>query len=934
MASAANMTKFSISDRMHTDIRENWGPLVEYCRRKNRSNYSLIFLVSALSFGNPSHDEGGDKLIKALISFAIFPELQSLQLPQWPSYLRFRPDSTPNPDGIAKLIIPFKSPLPKADGEELGMLLGAKQRRRMRADREVHDMRSEDDCRYLAKVIAAQWPCPEPDVSKLARIDLLVDVDGALGAIRPEWLRLYQNWELHSHLKQLQHILNERRSNFEYKPRSVKFEDPAMITSHPRSFIPSLRNDLMVGPFGKGTTSSMAKYALLPSWTPLASIPHDGREALIHRKSRVAAVSNARQQTSGVDVRGPVEELRGIVQDLAKSRSSVRQIYAQSLLQSLQALEKFTAPQQLPKSFLFTRDSSASQLEIQRIFGYLKASLEKSCRSISPRQVAWLQLGGLWPAITTVTLLEQLRATASPELDGGVRHALISLGLAITRLQREMRLNDCVLAGDISRFQDEEANVGHTNWNPADEPDWLLLELESNILIRPEQVDVARATIFPPSGENSVLQMNMGQGKTSCIMPMVAASMADGQSLVRVIVPKALLLQTAQLFQSRLGGLLNRRICHVPFSRRTPTTKDAIRLYIGIHKRTMEEAGVMLCLPEHCLSFMLSGQQRILDSKIEEARSMIRAQSWLKSVCRDILDECDYTLATRTQLIFPSGSQMSVDGHPHRWHIIQSVLGVVDRVLYGLQASFPHSIEVVRRRGGGFPLIYFIRRDAEDELLHRLAADITKGYGDILPVRSFRRGDRIAVMDFLAPGTRRLQPETLQRVQCLCPDQPRIRHAVYLLRGLLVHRILIMVLRKRWNVQYGLRPGGDPIAVPFHAKGVPSEQSEWGHPDVAILFTCLTFYYDGTNEHQFRQALGRILKSDDPSTEYAKWTHSSERLPVALRTWSSINIEDDLQVHEIWEAVRYQVVVIDYFLNNFVFPQHAKQFKVKLQSSG
>ncbi|KAI1041411.1 hypothetical protein LB505_005621 [Fusarium chuoi] len=48
-----------------------------------------------------------------------------------------------------------------------------------------------------------------------------------------------------------------------------------------------------------------------------------------------------------------------------------------------------------------------------------------------------------------------------------------------------------------------------------------------------------------------------------------------------------------------------------------------------------------------------------------------------------------------------------------------------------------------------------------------------------------------------------------------------------------------MTLKKRWNVEYGLHPHRDPIAVPFHAKGVPSDQSEWGHPDVAILFTCL-----------------------------------------------------------------------------------------------
>lgn len=56
-------------------------------------------------------------------------------------------------------------------------------------------------------------------------------------------------------------------------------------------------------------------------------------------------------------------------------------------------------------------------------------------------------------------------------------------------------------------------------------------------------------------------------GKTSCIIPMVAAVLADRKSLVRVIVPKALLQQTAELLQARLGGMLNRPLRHVPFAR-------------------------------------------------------------------------------------------------------------------------------------------------------------------------------------------------------------------------------------------------------------------------------------------------------------------------------------------------------------------------------
>jgi hypothetical protein len=53
-----------------------------------------------------------------------------------------------------------------------------------------------------------------------------------------------------------------------------------------------------------------------------------------------------------------------------------------------------------------------------------------------------------------------------------------------------------------------------------------------------------------------------------------------------------------------------------------------------------------------------------------------------------------------------------------------------------------------------------------------------------------------------------------------------------------------------------------------------------------------------------------------------------------LREWNAININNKAQLKEIWQHVYYNIIVINYFLNNFVFPRHTKQFQVKLQASG
>jgi hypothetical protein len=413
---------------------------------------------------------------------------------------------------------------------------------------------------------------------------------------------------------------------------------------------------------------------------------------------------------------------------------------------------------------------------------------------------------------------------------------------------------------------------------------------------------------------------------------MAVAILADGKRLSRLIVPKPLLLQTAQTLQSRLGGLVGREIRHVPFSRRTITTPNVLQLYSKLHREMLRCRGVILNAPEHILSYKLSGLQQLADSKPNVARDMVGFQSWLTTTCRDVLDESDFTLAVKTQLIYPSGPQVSVDGHPHRWQVAQMLLALVEDHLPDLQLAFPRSIEVVRRPQG-FPMVHFLQTDVEDDLHRRLVKDICSRRTSFLrfaeSASSISNSEIRSVL--LDPN---LDRELFTRVTQVAADKASASKNLLLVRGLLLNRILLLCLKKRWNVQYGLHPDRYPIAVPFEAKGVPSEQAEFGHPDVAILFTCLAFYYSGLNYHQFCESLRHILTSHDPPTEYDKWTCGSDTLPEALRHWNIINIDEQGQIKELWRHLRLNRNVLDHYMNNYVFPAHAKLFSIKLQASG
>lgn len=138
--------------------------------------------------------------------------------------------------------------------------------------------------------------------------------------------------------------------------------------------------------------------------------------------------------------------------------------------------------------------------------------------------------------------------------------------------------------------------------------------------------------ISPESGNNTVMQVNMGEGKSSVIIPIVAAALADGKQLVRVIVPKALTVQMFEILVSRLGRLVNRPIYHLPFSRTTSK-----QIYRGneiddlqrLMSQCMGRRGILLVQPEHVVSLKLKSIEQQTHKAGFPADSSGQKQRWL-----------------------------------------------------------------------------------------------------------------------------------------------------------------------------------------------------------------------------------------------------------------------------------------------------------------
>ncbi|CAN9193922.1 unnamed protein product [Alternaria alternata] len=881
----------SLSDLVDMSIDEQWGRLVNLCRHSNLDEpYNLMFRLSVMSL-NPRNDPD---VMKILAAFASLPKLRNSIPPSCPSFSQFKFNELPDIRSIFRVI---------------SVDLPEKHQKMQNKAEARHRKACEAEGKRLAQHFLNQWP--DRKVS-LNRFDSdLLDVGLAMERVVPEWERLHSNLLLSAYVSDVQDVLKDYEGGSgTSRPKAWRWDQEPFPGTSYDPVVPSISKDLLSRPLA-------------------ASFGHQACELLLPKNSKLAS-----HMEGSAKPRMPAKEiveLRQILSDLAQSSNPLRQHYGLDLKMSLDALERTSNQTQVPHATPNISDNARRTQELHAIVAtHLSRIREALARDDNCS--SWLRLGNLWPCTTSIALLEQLRSSSCCEFGNFVQETIVAHGILITKLQRLTRIHNALCHDKGKDLQAELGNSGHENWSALEWPDWLLLEIDSDILIRREQVDVAHAIIASESRKNTVLQLNMGKGKTSCIVPMALAAIGDGKQLSRLIVPKPLLLPTAQMIQSRLGGLVGREIRHIPFSRKTNINPQILQLYRNLHQEMLDSQGVVLIAPEHLLSYKLSGLQHLANSNLETAREVLEYHTYLSSIARDILDESDVSLAVKTQLIYPSGKQTTVDGHPHRWKVAQSMLSLVKDHLPKLEQDFPRNIEVLKR-GQGYPIIYILHADVEEDLHRRIVDDICTGR------TSFLRFTGCA-SDGCSPDIRRvllgkiLDMMLLERVARQFTDETIARKTLLLIRGLLHHRILLLCLRKRWNVQYGLHPTRDPMAVPFEAKGIPSEQAEFGHPDAAILLTCLAFYYTGLSLVQFREALRHILASHDPASEYDRWTSSCDSLPEALHHWNVINSDDQDQMEELWRHLRTNTIALDHYMNHFVFPAHAKQFDTELQASG
>ncbi|KAG9123166.1 hypothetical protein FRC07_000159 [Ceratobasidium sp. 392] len=116
---------------------------------------------------------------------------------------------------------------------------------------------------------------------------------------------------------------------------------------------------------------------------------------------------------------------------------------------------------------------------------------------------------------------------------------------------------------------------------------------------------------------------------------------------------------------------------------------------------------------------------------------------------------------------------------------------------------------------------------------------------------------------------------------------------------------------------------------------MPSLRAEFGHPDVIVVLTCLSYYNHGLTDDQLSLCFEWLYKLDNPVLEYEHWVSANEEVPLELRLLNGVNLKDREQfVTKVVPAFAHNAAVVNFFLASTVFPKAAKQFPYKLLTPG
>eukprot|EP00887_Chlorella_sp_A99_P004660 scaffold4.g4660.t1 len=463
----------------------------------------------------------------------------------------------------------------------------------------------------------------------------------------------------------------------------------------------------------------------------------------------------------------------------------------------------------------------------------------------------------------------------------------------------------------------------HREWSVDEHSAWLVFEAEGQLQIRPTQYRVASDLMQRPGGlgtPGAMEQLNMGEGKTRVILPMLVLHWANGSELVRLhFLPPLLEEGYAHLHSTLCASALGRKLFVLPFHRDVKVTKSVVEAMRSALTYCQQEGGVLLTTPERRLSLLLK-RQELWQRGQQDLCAKLDALATLPYT--DLLDESDELPSHRYQLIYAWGAHARLPAGDQRARACQALLHILSK--QGQQEGSALAVTLAaegvavwagpaRGKPGAFAGLRLLPGPALEAVSRSLRRQLAEALFTRPPyamrwMRGHPQQDRL--MRLMTDPEADAVAELKQVPEAELSDDKRAD--VLALRGLLACGVLEHCLQLRHLVNYGinLRKGvRKRLAVPFRAAHQPAERSEYAQPDTAVLLTCVAYYCDGLSGKELMEALQALLRLG----RNAQREICSEWLKLA---------GDGIPAG-----------AVDFWLNTLVLPAETQQFPERLVAS-
>ena len=266
------------------------------------------------------------------------------------------------------------------------------------------------------------------------------------------------------------------------------------------------------------------------------------------------------------------------------------------------------------------------------------------------------------------------------------------------------------------------------------DPRFLAFEFAAGMLLRKPQVELVQLMVAnAQSGHPLVKQMLMGGGKTTVICPLLSLILGDGQHLVVVSMPLALLEQSKATLRAAFSSIIKKRITTLVVERSTQLDWGTVDKLQAAQKAR----GVLLCTAQSLKSLLLkllehmsllgndetrAQQQPATEHQVRAAVSAVRI--FQRGTL--IMDEVDLLLhPLKSELNFPIGEKHPLPVSPDRWTL---AMHAIDAIFVAASGKLPPNLRQSARA---------------HELVFQLKSVISSGYER----RALQRSPHLCLLD-------------------------------------------------------------------------------------------------------------------------------------------------------------------------------------------